>query len=98
MEWVLQVVDEIDDAVWAVRHGLEGASSGVRGVLRAPALVAALALLLPGCGGGRDPLDPGATQLSSAGRLDFAAVNGSHGHRVTRSVEAAGPLRVRILD
>jgi hypothetical protein len=24
MEWLLQVADEIDDAVWAVRHGCVG--------------------------------------------------------------------------
>jgi hypothetical protein len=48
MEWLLQVVDEIDDAIWAVRHGLEGAASGPRSMLRAPALVVAFALLLPG--------------------------------------------------
>jgi len=43
MEWVLQVVDEIDDAVAAVRHGLIGVNAQIAvlaGAMRAAASAA----------------------------------------------------------
>lgn len=45
MEWVLQVVDEIDDAIGAVRHGWDGVHAET-GVLWGGGIAAALTVAL----------------------------------------------------
>ena len=62
MEWVLQVVDEVDDAFGLLRHGWLGVAAELGSVILAgTGIVAALA----GCTRGAEPVALGAAAITA---------------------------------
>jgi hypothetical protein len=62
MEWILQVVDEVDDAFGLLRHGWLGVSAELGSVILAGTGVAAA---LVGCTQGAEPVAVGAAAITA---------------------------------